>query len=492
MGHKTNFPSFILPDNYIPDGKNVIFKDGMITNSPNPVTILEAEISGNVLDMVWFNNILVAFTSDGIYKFSSDSWVSVFAAGGTVGYWSYVEFNGILYATNNIDYPLKWTGTGSFVPVEAGGIDVGAEDLLTRAKIVTRFENMLLFMNCSFGTSHTHEPRTIVNSEINDATTWNAGNADITPLNDGDGEIYAAGQFQDFLFVFTNKTISRIWLGSGSALAFARVDANKGCMSPGSVVNGAMGELYFLDTNKDISVFQNAYTSQVVSADVTKYLEGCHQDNLNLVRAGYIPTDQQVWFSLPVGVTRDATTKQNTQTLIYDSGRWFLPTDLGIAGFGKYTDDIAYTIGNNPWLRIKDVPAGTTYASLKVQQGKLENVYIDYAGAVKSLDNVTGNMLSEVTLTTNMNSVQALAFDKRIQGLYVWFKTVSDITVILGSDKEDIVRPVLFETRKFGEYTRLEYSTDILGSVFDLTIKSAKPFQFAGVVFDFSLEAELG
>jgi len=194
---------------------------------------------------------------------------------GTTNFMRWITFKDTAFGTNNVDLPVKWTGTGD-------GALWTTVSLLTKAKYTETFENYVFLANVTVdGTQHTTR---LYWSCINEPETWDA--ADFNEIGYKDGQqITGIKSLGDRLVIFKE---SSIWVAffTGSSdipFTFQRTQSDVGCVSGGSIqaANNALlfansDGLYFFDGNNSdklsnkinntINNFKNTQFPHIVSA----------------------------------------------------------------------------------------------------------------------------------------------------------------------------------------------------------------------------------
>lgn len=128
-----------------------------------------------------------------IYKDVSNTWTDITGAvtitAGQNNVFTFTTFKDTMVATNGVDVPIKWTGTGNAAVL--GGSP-------PTAPYIYRKWNRLFLTG--------HSGLIIRYSALGDHETWAAGNT-ITPDSYGDEYVTGLGEWRDYLMLLTNKRI---------------------------------------------------------------------------------------------------------------------------------------------------------------------------------------------------------------------------------------------------------------------------------------------
>lgn len=149
----------------------------------NDTTITLTTDAGTVVDGPY--TILKRFQMDGGDTWSYDTFVN---NAGTEDRW---------YATNGVDDPIRWNGTGAAVYLTSLGI--------TAVKSLTVYSNMMIYANFSQGGSI--KPADILNSDVGDAEDVSTGLSEQFTVHGETDGIVAAYPLGDNLVLYSPRTI---------------------------------------------------------------------------------------------------------------------------------------------------------------------------------------------------------------------------------------------------------------------------------------------
>lgn len=194
---------------------------------------------------------------------------------GTTNFMNWITFKDTAFGTNNVDLPIKWTGTGD------GALWTTVADL-TKAKYTETFENYVFLANTVvLGTTHNTR---VYWSCINEPETWNA--ADFNEIGFKDGQdITGIKALGDRLVIFKENSIYVAFFTGSSEIPFTfqKTSSTVGCISGGSIQSAnnaiifASGDgLYYFDgansfkisdkINNTIAAYKNSQYPYIVSA----------------------------------------------------------------------------------------------------------------------------------------------------------------------------------------------------------------------------------
>jgi len=470
-----------------------------------------ARCPANVLRFHWFqksngSNYLFAFTAATIYKFDpiDSHWDEHLEAdpksdlGGGATFWSVITFNDKVIATcgvnkvvligddsNSFDY---FTGADT-------GIQIGTATYMTAAKYVTEFENHVIF-------GYTYEsaawkPQRIRWCAIGDYEAWNENDTDDTGCGNADvgysDFLSGFGKYQSHLIVFKERSYHRLWLtGDDSIFAIAEMSTQIGTYSPASIINGRLGQLYFLSSEKTIREIQIGEISQKIDPTLKKMPD----DYLGQVEAMINDKSGEIWWSIPTGDLSGGVRNNNLIVVLKDFTGGVPPVwsfmAQAIQSFGEYKEQKTYTWDTLPyatweeWLWDKwdttdhiagyRLMLGSGYSDGKVW--RVDNAGTDDGSAF------TGYFL----LSTDLANRQALNMYKRLLKMHLYFKRAIGGTVDVYVKRDNGSWETVATSQSLSsnqDITVIELPCDYRAKHFKIKVSAANHFEFIGVIFDF-------
>ena len=437
-------------------------------------------------------DFLLGFTKAHAYYWNTatDAWDLKYSCSSDCESWSVVTFNNTMYATNNVDEVLTWSGTGDLTVLDdPNGMEVSTGVYLTTARFLTAFEGYLLAANVTVG--GVAYPQTIYWSDTVDGSEWKAGNSGSMVLP-GPDPLVAAGQIEDFLLIFSGHAIDQVWAVDSSLIFNSRrLRARLGTYSPDSIINGENGELYFLDVQKNIRVIPSTMSEfRVVSDGIDKTLKLIPDSLISSVRSCYVSEYQQKWWAVPYGPAATG----NNKTLCVDRYNAWSRLDLAVSAFGEWEEDKAqYT-----WNNIDDVfdnwhEAKWKWSSVEALQDYRLDICGDFSGYTYNSHNAAQDDSSDFTgygvIATDLSSAKgtpALDIYKRLVAISVYFRREGG-----GTASVDLKRDMESTWQSVGSvdltgsteilWTRLD--CDYRARHFQLKVSGSNPFRFLGAVF---------
>lgn len=507
-GIREDIPYITMPEALTPDNENVLLRYGEIQrasmrgdellNSASPALKTKTPDDNPIMCYHWFEksddtDYLLGFTKDNVYNWDTvgKEWDVIFTCGSDAESWSVVTINDWVFATNNYDKIQRWNGTGSFADagIVGSGLNTGSAIYLTKAKFLVSFCNYLLACNVQVGGSL--YPQDIYWSDFNDPNTFTGGNASSATIP-GPDPLVAAAQLNDFLIIFTGRSIDALW-NVDSTLIFnsRRIHNSMGTYSPGSVVRDTNENLYFIDNHKKIQAIKSVMADfTMVSAPIDKTLKIIQDSLLKGIRSTYIWDYDQIWWAIPYGP--DAT-GNNKVVCVNPSGSW-TRLDMAVSAFGTYENKVTYTWATLPyptWLdwdwdswRAADTGAdyrrdlcadysGYTYGS-HYSGLDSDDVYTGYA--------VLGTDFSQ------QKGTQAALYYKRLLKMTLIFRREAGGTAEIGLKRDfESTWQSVGSVSLAGDTEILwtELNCDYRARYFWLKISADNDFRFIGVVFHY-------
>jgi len=504
MGTREDVPSILLPSAVTEDNENVIIRDGEIHRAKLRSGVLLTAGSKTavtdgfpVLKYYYYEKAdgtdwLLAFTQAHVYAWDTVGlkWDLVFTCASNAAEWSVCTFNQVLYATNNVDKVQKWEGTSTFAAAGTeSGLEVGTGVYLTKAKFITAFESHLLVGNVTV--SGNACPTTIYWSDTNAGEDWNTDNAGYATLP-GPDPLQCAGKIDDFLLIFSGRSIDQLWAtGSSAVYNSRRLRTRLGCYSPDSLINGVNGELYFIDGQRNIRMIQSAMSDfDVISVGIDKTLKQLPQDQIHQVRGVYISEYEQKWWAIPYG-PKAAT---NSQVICLSKYGAWTRLNVPVSAFGEWEEKTAqYTWANIDTLYASWDAAGMPWNTVEAQSDARMDIAGDYSGYTYNSHNADlddgAAFTGYAVLSTDFSGAKGspdLDVYKRLTGMTLYFRNEGSGTATvsvkrdLESDWQTAGTVSLSGTQ---DILRQQLNCDYRARHYLLKISAANPFRFVGVVF---------
>lgn len=510
LGLREDVPAITMNEAFTEDNENVLMKYGEIHRAKMRLdTFLSDPCTGDpcampdgnpILKYHWYekangDDFLLAFTKAHAYHWETVRriWDPCFVCGSDAEEWSVVTYTDIVYATNNVDKIQYWNGSGAFANLDsASGIDTGSGQYLTKAKWLVTFENYLLAGNVMVsGSSY---PQDIYWSDTGDAATWDSGNAGSATVP-GPDPLQGAAQLEDFLLVFTGRSIDALW-AVNSTLIFnrRRYHNSLGTYSPGSIVRDSDEKLYFIDNHKNIRRITSVMAGiPKISLPVDETIKNIPDSELGDIRSTYIWDLDQLWWAIPYGP--DATT--NNKIMCLDiKGAW-TKRDMAVSTFGVYENKVTYSWRTLPfdnwhdwgWDDWKTAEARADYR-LDICGDYSGYSYVSHASELDSEDAYTGYAVLSTDFSQQKGGVSLLTY-KRLLRMTLFFRRES-----AGTASISLKRDLEGSWQSVGNVT-LSGDGEILWKTLDcdyrarhwlIKISGTNRFRFIGVIFDYVTE----
>jgi len=453
-----------------------------------------------ILAYHWFeksngSDYLLCFTKAHAYQWDTieEDWDLVFTCASDCTEWSVVSMNDWIFATNNVDLIQTWDGTGTFDDADtSSGIDTGSAVYLTKAKFLATFENYLLACNVQVG--GTLLPQDIYWSDTGDPETFNGTNSGSVTIP-GPDPLTASIQLNDFLLLFTGRSIDSMWLVD-STLIFnrRRLHSSMGTYSPGSVIRNINEDVFFIDNHKNIRVIRSVMADIIsVSLPIDKTLKLMKDSLLTGIRSDYIWDYDQIWWAIPYGP--DATAN-NKVFCVNNSGSW-TKLDFPVSAFGTYENKITYgwdTLPFDHWLewgwenwRSADVGADYQVDLCADYSGY---TYGSHSSSLDSGDDFTGYAVLGTDFS-QQKGTQAALYYKRLLKMTLIFRREAggEADIYLKRDFESTWQDVgSVSLAGDTEILWTELNCDYRARHFWLKISGDNHFRFIGVMFHYVTE----
>jgi len=511
LGLREDVPSITLNEAFTEDNENVLLRYGeihrsrmrtkiMINATDDPCIVPD----GNpILAYHWFEksdgtDFLLAFTKAHVYYWDTGVplWKLKFTCGSDCTEWSVCTFRDNVYATNNVDKVQTWDGTGNFAVLDhANGLDTGSNQYITLAKFIHAFEDYLLVGNVTLaGATY---PQNLYWCDKGDATNWASGNAGNMTVP-GPDPLLAAEQINDFLLVFTGRSMDALWLVD-STLIFnrRRFHNSMGTYSPGSIVRDINERVYFIDNHKNIRRINSVMSSvPSISKAIDKTMRQIPDSLIADIRSTYVWDYDQIWWAIPYGP--EATT--NDKVLCLDATGSWTKRDMPVSAFGEFEQKTVYT-----WVTIVNILGEGTdtwddwsgaWNSAEPKADYRFDICGDYSGWTYNAhygeqEDAGSSFTSYAVLSTDFSQ------QKGSRGL-LYYKRLLKMTFFFydeGGGTADIhIKRDMERTWQSAGSVSLDGSTDILwrdlncdyrARHFLVKISAANPFRFIGMIFDY-------
>lgn len=401
------------------------------------------------------------------------------SAGAGCDYWDVISFNEAVIATNDSDAPLRWLSSAAgtdfaTLPNTAGVVD--------KAKFVASFENFVMFGNVTVGA--TRHPQRINWSNLGDETVWASGDAGSAEVEGSDHISGGFGFSRDFLVIFKEASIHRLWLVTGSdVFNRAPVASVVGCRAPGSVINDADGHLFYYGTDGNLREIERGEMSQAIDS----VLRLIPPDYEGEIRSAYVQEYNEVWWAIPYG----AAATENNKVLRYKAGTWNF-TDIAVSAFGVFFRQTGLVWDSLPY-DTWDEWDWETWNSPDGNAGFPIDLCGDYSGYTYTSHGSlkdTGNAYSGwFILATDMTGQTSQIMYKRWLETQLYFvpgPTAVDVTVEVKRDGEVSWQPAgTLTVVGSTDYQVIDLPVDYRAKTFAIRLTVENAFRFIGMVFGF-------
>jgi hypothetical protein len=378
---------------------------------------------------------------------------------------------------------------GTYAIYDDIGVTVGSSDYLTKAKFIVDFETYLMAGNVTV--SGTTYPQMLYWCDTFDPDTWDTGNADSVILP-GPEPLQGTGKVDDFLLVFSGRSIDQVWATDSSLVFNTRRLRNRlGTYSPDSIVNGVNGELYFVDAQKNIRVCQSAMSDfAVISEGMDKSLKLMPDSLLSGIRADYISELEQKWWAIPYGPSATA----NNRVICLDKYGAWTRRDLSVSAFGQFEEKSTYTWENIdtmfdtwadagwPW----DTVAANADYRLDICGDSSGNTYNSHNADLNAGYSYTGYAVIATDFSTQKGG-PALDIYKRLTGITTIFRDEGTGTATLSIKRDaegswqNLGSVNLYGSG--GDFVWTRTNCDVRARHYSLKISATNMFRFVGCIF---------
>ena len=427
------------------------------------------------------------------------NWETNIAAGDLI----YFEDSDRAYEIQTVDDPntltltVNFAGTGdnglSYVVDDNVGIKVGSSNYLTKAYFVCDFEGYLMAANVMVDGSTA--PTTAYWSDTQDGATWDSGNASYLAFP-GPDPLLTYGKVTDFLLLFSGHSIDQMWATDSTLIFNARRLRNRmGTYSPDSIVNGAHGELFFMDNRRNLRMIRSVMSDMlVVSRGVDKTIKLIPDSLVGDVRSYWVDSLEQIWWAIPYGPAATA----NNKILCLDTNGAWTKRDMAISAFGQYEEKTTYTWATLPFATWSDW-GWDQWWTVEVRANYRLDICGDFSGYTHTSHNseqddessFTGYAVIGTDFSSSKGTPVADRF-KRLVFMTLLFRNegAGDADIYLKRDLES-------NWQSLGSVS-LSGSTGILWQKinadyrarhFQVKISADNPFRFIGCIFYFVPEA---
>ena len=302
--------------------KNETLDTNDLSDSFEPVTgLYELRLSSGT-------NYLIATCANKIFYDNSGIWADI--TGGLTALitegqnnqftWTTALDNAI--GTNEVDAPIRWTGTGNATTVSWTGLT----NPIQKAKCIVWWKNYLIFGNTTEnGTAYTTRIRW---SNVGTIGTWtNADYVDIA--TQGGQQIEGFGILYDNLIIFLTNSIYKVSLVGGSELILVtKISEGVGCIAKNSIQNVWVNNtetLIFLSKDGTINQFDGTNIKEI-SLLIHVTLDNFKTSRLQYATSGNLPRTSHYFLSLTN--TNAGTTNNLLLDFFYDTGEWSKHTGI--------------------------------------------------------------------------------------------------------------------------------------------------------------------
>lgn len=395
-----------VQNNESPDLQNIDFnKFGSIVKRNGYTALNTSALSGTTTSdgLHWFefsNNgtytsYLMTVNNTKLYKMDAldGTWDDI-TGSLTITAGNFCDFENFLnqvFATNGVDAPFKWNGSGN-------GSTMSVPTGLTAAKCVTQFQNYLFLGNVVV--SSAAYPSRFYWSEIKDATTWLSTSFIEVSKDDGQ-KIICMKSLGDRLVVFKERAIYNVQFTGDNDIPFIIQKSNSsvGCIAQFSVQEVENG---FVFLSHDGFYYYDGNNSFKLSLKIQNTLSTYNTTRFNQARSMRQKDKNRYFCSLPSG---GQTT--NDTVVVWD---WYLNA------FSMYSG-------------INAASMATIYIS-----GIQEAIYFgDYLGFVYHMDTGSDDYPSNVQTAisayyyTNWKSYDDIVDEKGIPNVVIYYQSSNTV-----------------------------------------------------------------
>lgn len=255
-------------------------------------------------------------------------WDTMATSNGSItsgNFFDFATFNNIVFATNGVDPPLQWAGTGS-----ASTSNVPAA--LTDAKYVEVYENYLFYGNVIVDS--TSRTTRIYWSALRDHTSWDGADWIEIALNDGQ-EITGLKTLGNALVVYKTRSIYNVFFTGSADAPFRVIKSNSsvGCTASGSIQEVKNGHVFF---STDGFYFYNGEGCEKISDKITTTILGYNTTNFTKMRSLHYAKKNQVWWTFT-----DSGETTNDKIVVWDyyNNAWSIYDGINASALATFIVD---------------------------------------------------------------------------------------------------------------------------------------------------------
>jgi len=417
------------------------------------------------------------------------SWHLKHTCGSSCSNWSVTTYNDKVIATNNVDKVLYWDGSGDFAILDdpTNGIDLGGGSYLTAAKVVQEFEGYLFLANVTV--DGTQYPQSVYWCSHLDEENWDGGDSGslVTP---DPYFITAMGRWQDFMFIFKERSIYRLWLGGEFTFTTAAHSTLLGTQAPNSVVNGERGELYFFSSDFHFRMIAGSLGDMpVVSHGIDSYVRDIPDDAVPNIFGHFVYRLGQVEWAVPIN-----NSSTNNVVLTLKDGVW-TRQDAAYSCYGRYQRILGYaSLCDMPFATVCSIPEDFSFCSSAFAANEPVDMAGDYDGKAWALYHSTTDDGDDYegygVLATSLAKPPNLSQFKRILWLHTYFKPTyrpdEDVSIYVSVDQAPYTLVATASTYdQSADVVRVVTACDLRGRHFRFKFLSDKPFNLIGMIAEF-------
>jgi hypothetical protein len=227
-------------------------------------------------------------------------------------------------ATNGVDVPVRWTGSGQVV-------DINTASGMTAAKYVSQFKDRLFYLNTTEGGED--QPQRARWTGVANIATNNS--ADFTDFMENQSPITGAVEFNNYFAIFKEDgaRIGR-YVGGDYTFDFEVSSVPAGCRAPNSIINNG-DDIYYYGSDGKFHRW-NFLREEDVSTDILPWTKD-FDPNLDTFIFGYpVPSKNQIRWFVPHG-----TTSYNNYVVVFDYEQeimeiWDTGQEQALCSMGEY------------------------------------------------------------------------------------------------------------------------------------------------------------
>jgi len=363
-GFNKLIPPDLLAPSYSPNCSNVMIEDGIVQTRPGFKALGTGIVATeDVLTIIPFETtagalILIAVTTEDIYKLSGTTWTSILgselwtATVDSVISWSQGldgdTLGRQLWITNGGDEVLMWTGTGNVTSPTL--LPAGHAVKVESAGCLRVWKNRLILGNIQYSDA-SDGPQNLMWSDALDLDDFANGTAGELTLAEASGRIRWLEEFGDQLAVYTDNSIAFLSnIGGDFVMSTSVVAQQTNLASPKSVV--ALPGVHLYLTRENFMAFDGTPNLVEIGPTIAPWYRSLNA-SVNPVNAfgAYLSSRSRVFWILPGGIDLTGTgyghtvyvmdfENNNLGSLVWSpfvfekvpicATPWILPDDLGV------------------------------------------------------------------------------------------------------------------------------------------------------------------